>query len=113
MKETARLEVVEWDVNRIAEASTAFITTFAKSSEDFTGSNTTATLFNLINQIRAQESKKFIFASGGVEISFSGFPRPTPKEEEGGIIFVNSEPTLAVVDRVELFSGRERPKFAQ
>lgn len=113
MKETARLEIVQWDIDRIAEASTAFVRTFAKSCEDFTGPNTTLVLFNLIKQIKAQQSKKITFASGGVEMSFSGFPRPIPKKEKAGIIFVNSEPTLAITDRVELFSGRERPKFAQ
>lgn len=110
MKEKARIEVVQWDTERIVEVATVFATNFAKYSDVFATKHWVGAIVGLVGQLRSQGPTEFTLTSEGVEVSMSAFQNPKPKMEDDRVIFVSPEPRIAVVDRLRFVSPRLRTK---
>lgn len=99
IKEVA-LEIVDYKTDDIEYASTFFIKTFARYSGIIGTNEWVYGLYKLREIINNQKPESHILPAEGLEISFSGFPQPTAKIREDGLIFTAREPRFTFFDKI-------------
>ena len=107
MKE-ARLEVVQYDTDRIAKASAALVALFARYSGIY---GTNQWLGHLVKIINEQRPIGFSLNAEGVELVFSGFKNPSPKVRDGIIVFDAREPRFVIEEKPQVVLPRQRTRI--
>lgn len=110
MKE-ARLEVVRYDTDRIAEASAAFVSLFVRYSGIYGTEQWAGAVVHLVRIINQQRPIEFSLNAEGVEVTFSGFKNPSPKVRDGIIVFDAKEPRFIVEERPGEVLPRDRTRI--
>lgn len=110
MKE-ARLEIVQYDTDRIAEASAGLISLFSRYSGIYGTRQWTGSLVYLVRQISEQMPTEFSLSAEGVEVVFTGFKSPSPKVRDGIVLFDAREPRFIIAEKPQEVSPRQRTRI--
>ncbi len=109
----AKLELVTYKTDNIAEATVALISNFAKYSRIYGTREWIGAIVHLLRIIDRQQNIQHALSAEGVEVSFSGFPNPIPTvDKDGNIIFKAREPRFTIRDHWEEISPRQRTRIA-
>lgn len=103
-----KLEVVTYRTSDIAHATGSFLYNFAKYSDIFGADQWMRSWLRMRDVIEDQSPQELVLSAEGIEVRFSGFPKPIPQIGDEGVIFRSSEPRLVIMDSAEglLPSGR-------
>lgn len=109
----ARVELVNYRTDHIAEATVAFITNFARYSGIYGTKQWVGAIVHLIGIIENQKPQEYLLNAEGIEVSFSGFPNPRPLIREGKLVYESKEPCFIVEDRWKDILPKQRTRIAK
>ncbi len=109
----AKVELVTYNIDDIKEVTVALISTFAKHSEIYGTEQWIGGIFQTLKTIDKQQQTGFSLIADGVEVAFSGFPRPRPLIKDGGLIYEAREPRFTIEDHGQDVRPKEKTKIAK
>jgi len=111
MARLVELEVPQYRTEEIEHASSVFVGYFLKYSNIATILAWEEYWIGLQDVIRNQKPRKLKLRAPGIDISFSGFPPPTPTVDDGKVVFEPYEPGFSARTNKELVLPSERTKI--
>ncbi len=95
------VETVTYRIDDIEHASRVFVKTLAQYWAVFNTDQWVSYLMTLAQRIRQQQPRAATLRLEGLEIVFSGFPRPIPVIENGEVIYRAREPRFTLQHTTE------------
>jgi hypothetical protein len=105
---SVQLETVTYRIDDIEHASRVFVKTLAQYWMVLDTDQWIAYLMTLVQRIRQQHPRTAALHVEGLEITFSGFPRPIPVIEDGEVIYRSREPRFTLQSTAEYIAPSRR-----
>jgi hypothetical protein len=109
----ARVELVNYHTDHIAEATVALIRNFIVYSGIYGTEQWGGAIIHLLSIIESQKPQQLSLNAEGIGISFSGFPNPRPRILEGNLVYEPREPRFTIEDRWDDILPRQRTRVAR
>ncbi len=109
----ATIKLINYRTDRIAEATVALITNFAKYSGIHGTRQWVGGIIRLLEIIENQKPQEFSLNAQGIELSFSGFPNPKPLIRGGELFYEPGEPRYIIDDRGQDVAPTHRTRIAR
>ena len=109
----ASVELVNYHVGHISEATIVLIKNFAEYSGIYGTSQWVGAIVHLLRIIKNQKPQEYSLRAEGIEISFSGFQNPRPLIKKGSLVYESKEPRFIIEDKWDDLLPRQRTRIAR
>lgn len=109
----ASVELVNYHLDHISEATVALIRNFAEYSGIYGTPQWVGAIIHLLRIIKNQKPQEYRLRAEELEVSFSGFQNPRPLIEEGNLVYKSKEPRFTIEDRWDDILPRQRTRIAR